>query len=253
MKVTKSEPRITLTVVGEQQREFEEPRVLDQRGFPWEVVSYAETEVTLRPLRADMQWDVSEVWPYSARIAVAQRNRIFDYMAQIEACDFEIKTVFACAEDAIEPNEALRRKNDEVKAGTILITAGGFLWGPLPICPLEKPASWPYRAVTKATGRSVYVEPTGGNRCDVVSVPTDVTSQAPPKDAAEELVQNVHNILDIPPGGVRINLEWGEALAFARSAADLGWERAVALHFPKGLRLGFGHPGDLVDETRIRG
>jgi hypothetical protein len=144
MKVTKSEPRITLTVVGEQQREFEEPRVLDQRGFPWEVVSYAETEVTLRPLRADMQWDVSEVWPYSARIAVAQRNRIFDYMAQIEACDFEIKTVFACAEDAIEPNEALRRKNDEVKAGTILITAYGDR---CPFARLRSPPAGP-------TGRS---------------------------------------------------------------------------------------------------
>ena len=285
MKIIKSEQRITLTVVGEQHREFEEPRVLDQRGNPWEVVDFAEkaspnrpieevdllfnghvdqqaeggahnglTEVTLRPLRADMPWDVSEVWPYSARLSVAQRNRILDYMSQIEACDFEIKTVFACAEDSIDLSAAIPRKNDQVKPGVVFITAGGFLWGPLPISPLEKAASWPYQAAIKTSGRSVYVEPVWVNRCDVISVPTDgVPLPEKSEDAVEQLYRNVGDALSVPPGSVRINLEWGEALAFARSAAELGWERAVALHFPKGLRLGIPSPGGVIDETLVRG
>lgn len=255
MRVTKSEPRLTVTVVGEQPQEFEGGRLLlDQTNFPWEVVGYAEKEVTLRPLRSGMPTEVTEVWPYTSRIAVAQRNRILDYMSQIEACDYEIKTIFACAGDAIEPLEAIHRRDDpSVKQGTVFITAGGFLWGPLPISPLEKPARWPYPAVIKTTGRSVYVRPTGGNRCDVVSVPTNLVEPPPPQTPAEELVRNIEGILGIPPGGVSINLEWGEALAFATSAAELGWERAVALHFPRGLRLGFPTPGDVVDETRVRG
>jgi hypothetical protein len=242
MHVKKSEYRLFVTL------DVTQPvpsKMLDQSGFPWEFAFGTEAgQVGLKPLRNNPPTWADNLWDYEERLPVAQRTRVLDYMSQLEACDWPIKAVHMHADEKVDMLDSIPRVLDPTPSmGKVMIEAGGFTWGPLPITPLEVPLHWPFPGVIRGAERTVTIEPTGGNRVDVVSrpnVPPPVKTTG--DELADKFSEDVEKTLGVTGGGVRINLEWGEALAFALSAAEMGWERAVALHFPRGLRLGVGMP-----------
>jgi len=237
MHVKKSEYRLVVTLDDMQ---FVPGRLLDQSGFPWECAGCQGKEVSLKPLRNNPPTWVKDLWAYEERLPVAQRNRVLDYMSQLEANDWQIEAVHMHADEKVEALDAIPRVLDPTPSmGKVMIEAGGFTWGPLPVTPLEMPLQGPFPGVIRGAERTVTIEPTGGNRVDVVSrpnVPPPVKTTG--DELADKFSEDVEQLLGVTGGGVRINLEWTSALGFAKCAAMDGWEIAVATYFP--MACGWG-------------
>lgn len=184
--------------------------VLDQDGFPWGIEFFNGGKVGLKPLRPNPPTEVSQIFNYDERKPVAVAKRIYDYIAALEALDWEIQTVFLHPDDAVPLNLANRVKADEgATKGTVNITAGGFVWGPLPLSPMESPAKWPFPGYTGSP--------------HVTLTPSRYEGQ-----------------YEIACGPYRLRMGWRDALEFARTVSAHGWDKAVAQHFPHGARLTAG-------------
>jgi len=202
-------------------RVMDKDTLLDGSGFPWEVAFTTEDgKVGLKPLRKEPPTEISAIYAYEERLPVVQRNRIYDYMSQIEALDFEVNTIFANEADRIESIGPLKRDANEPPVGEVAITSGRFLWGPLALSPMEPPTKWPFRARNEA----VTLEPSYVGWYDVCRT-------LPGQD-----------------GPLRINLPWHDAIGFARIAVEQGWDKAVATFLPYSARLTTG-----PEEMRIGG
>lgn len=187
--------------------------VLDQNGFPWGIEFFNGGKVGLKPLRPNPTTEVSQIFNYDERKPVAVATRIYDYIAALEALDWEVQTVFLHPDDNVPLNLANRVKADEgATKGTVNITAGGFVWGPLPLSPMESPAKWPF------LGRGMV-----GQNQSMTLTPSRYEGQYE---------------VSYPP--YRLRMGWRDALEFARMVSEMGWDKAVAAKFPHGARLTAG-------------
>lgn len=214
-------------------------RLLDQDGFPWETVFSSGDPVTglvtmgIKPLRADPPSEVHEVFAWDERLPLVMARRVYDYMAHLEALDWRIDTIFTNPKNTIVLNFDRGRLATDTACpeGSVSITSGGFLWGPMPLLPLEPPAKWPFQAkAVSSTGKALTLKPTcGGQRMEVSLA------------------------LEESGATMSANLPWQDAIGFASMVSKEGWERAVATFYPHGVRLTGGRPGGEIDETQVGG
>lgn len=205
---------------------------LDHNGFPWEVVfSKGDPEtgnvtMGIKPLRETPPTEVWELYPYDERLPRVMEVRIYDYMASIEALDVPIMQIRTHPDDKVKltAGAEIPRKHVEthdVAMGFVEFSAFGFMWGPLPLSPMEKPPEWPFPAVSLADERYVTLTPTMGG-----------------------------TYYEVACGPLKINLPWHDGISFAHLLTKMSWEDAVQQKFPHGVRL--MRPGE-IDETQVSG
>jgi hypothetical protein len=191
-------------------------RLLDQDGFPWQIVSSSEpNRVTIKPLRPDPPTTIREIFPWNERLSASMVSRAYDYIAHLDTVlDWKIEAVAVNPKDTI-PLHLYTITDNSVPETFMVITAGGFVWGPLPLSPLEPPAKWPFQAEA-STGPPMTLKPCGRQRMEVT--------------------------LTLKEAILRTDLPWEIAIKFATAVTTEGWERAVALIFPHGARLTYEDP-----------
>jgi len=206
-------------------------RVLDQSGFPWEVVfsrgdpETGEVSVGIKPLRdKDAPTQVSELYPYSERLAVVHERRLYDYMSHIEAMDVAVAQVSTHPAYEVTLHSEIERmhvRDTNVPQGFVMFSAHGFRWGPLPLSPLEEPTKWPFPAVSLGIAKEVTLKPCIAG-----------------------------TFYEVSSGPLSIKLPWIDGVGFAHLLTTMSWEEAVAQMFPHGVRL--MTPGT-IDETECVG
>lgn len=152
-------------------------------------------------------------------------SRAYDYITHLESLDWKIDTVAINPKDAI-PLHLYTITDNSVPETFMVITAGGFVWGPLPLSPLEPPAKWPFQAKA-STGPPMTLKPCSKQRMEVT--------------------------LTLKEAILRTDLPWEIAIKFATAVTTEGWERAVALIFPHGARLTYEGPEKHNDRAEIHG
>ena len=193
------------------------PRVLDQSGFPWEVVfsrgdpDTDRVTVGIKPLREDAPTKVSKLYPYSERLPTVHGRRVYDYMASIQAMDVVVAQISMHPAHEIKLHPDVERchvRDTHVPEGYVMISADGFRWGPLSLSPTEAPTEWPFPAVAIGVAKEVTLKPCRGGTC-----------------------------YEVTAGLLSVDLPWIDGVSFAHMLMRMSWEEAVARMFPNGMRI----------------